>query len=42
LARSVSTFLQPIDRLGAMLAFVDVNEPVAGPGTLGRNVGASS
>jgi sterol desaturase/sphingolipid hydroxylase (fatty acid hydroxylase superfamily) len=26
-------------RLGAMLGFVDVNEPVAGPGTLGRNVG---
>jgi hypothetical protein len=24
-------------RLGAMLGFVDVNEPVAGPGTLGRN-----
>jgi sterol desaturase/sphingolipid hydroxylase (fatty acid hydroxylase superfamily) len=24
------------DRLGAMLGFVDVNEPVAGPGSLGR------
>src|SRR5437763_1621247 len=27
------------DRLGAMLGFVDVNEAVAGPGTLGRNIG---
>jgi len=26
-------------RLGAMLGFVDVNEPAAGPGTLGRNIG---
>jgi sterol desaturase/sphingolipid hydroxylase (fatty acid hydroxylase superfamily) len=25
------------NRFGAMLGFVDVNEPVAGPGTLGRN-----
>jgi len=30
------------DRLGAMLAFVDVNEPVAGPASLGRNVGPSA
>ena len=30
------------DRLGAMLGFVDVNAPVAGPASLGRNVGASS
>ena len=30
------------DRLGAMLAFVDVNEPAAGPASLGRNVGATS
>jgi hypothetical protein len=27
------------DRLAAMLSFVDVNEAVAGPGTLGRNAG---
>ena len=26
-------------RLGAMLAVVDVNEPAAGPASLGRNVG---
>jgi len=33
-------FDQPAtDRLGAMLGFVDVNEPAAGPGTLGRNIG---
>jgi hypothetical protein len=30
------------DSLGAMRAFVDVNEPVAGPSSLGRNVGATS
>jgi len=30
------------DRLGAMLAFVDVNEPAAGPASLGRNVGTSA
>ena len=34
--------LPATDRLGAMLAFVDVNEPVAGPASLGRNVGTSS
>ncbi|MEZ5822215.1 MAG: sterol desaturase family protein [Xanthobacteraceae bacterium] len=33
-------FDQPASgRLGAMLGFVDVNEPAAGPGTLGRNTG---
>ncbi len=33
-------FDQPAtNRLGAMLGFVDVNEPAAGPGTLGRNIG---
>jgi sterol desaturase/sphingolipid hydroxylase (fatty acid hydroxylase superfamily) len=30
------------DRFAAMLGFVDVNEPAAGPGTLGRNVSQSS
>ncbi|MDI1263256.1 MAG: sterol desaturase family protein [bacterium] len=35
-------FDQPAtSRLGAMLAFADVNEPAAGPGTLGRNVSSS-
>ena len=30
------------DRFGAMLGLVDVNEPVAGPGTLGRNISRAS
>jgi sterol desaturase/sphingolipid hydroxylase (fatty acid hydroxylase superfamily) len=30
------------DRLGAMLGFADVNEPMAGPDTLGRNVSRAS
>jgi sterol desaturase/sphingolipid hydroxylase (fatty acid hydroxylase superfamily) len=30
------------DRFAAMLGFVDVNEPAAGPGTLGRNVSQGS
>lgn len=36
-------FDQPASgRFGAMLGFVDVNEPAAGPGTLGRNPGSKS